>query len=114
MTDYDCYPLWEEFSDGVDNIAPSSLPIPESLAERIDAWGDEYDKTMNNEDPAASGFLSEQAMVIFEGEGKALFGELKQELGGEFTVTYYQYPIKQLDIIIAGISLRGSVASCML
>ena len=82
MTDYDCYPLWEEFSDGVDNIAASSLPIPESLAERIDAWGDEYDKTMNNEDPAASGFLSEQAMVIFEGEGKALFGELKQELGG--------------------------------
>ena len=96
MTDYDCYPLWEESSDGVDNIAPSSLPISESLAERIDAWGDEYDKTMNNEDPAASGFLSEQAMVIFEGKGKALFGELKQELGGEFTVTYFSTQLNSL------------------
>ncbi|GGJ06302.1 hypothetical protein GCM10007978_49830 [Shewanella hanedai] len=89
MTDYDCYPLWEEFSDGVDNIAPSSLPISESLATRIDAWGDEYDKTMNREDPATSGFCNEQALVAFEEEGEMLFAELKQELSEEFAVTYF-------------------------
>jgi len=89
MTDYDCYPLWEEFSDGVDNIAPSSLQISESLAARIDAWGDEYDKTMNREDPAASGFRNEQAIVAFEEEGEALFAELKQELSTGFAVTYF-------------------------
>ena len=89
MTDYDCYPLWEEFSDGVDNIAPSSLPISESLAARIDAWGDEYDKTMNRETPATSGFSNEQALVAFEEEGEMLFAELKQELNEEFAVTYF-------------------------
>jgi hypothetical protein len=89
MADYECYPVWEEFNDGVDNIAPSSLPISEDLAERIDAWGDVYDKTLNNDDPASSGFSSQETMDMFETEGKKLHNELKQELAAQFTVTYF-------------------------
>ena len=89
MTDYEYYPLWEEFSDGISNIAPSSLPIPASLAERIDAWSDDYDKTMNREDPASSGFSSKLAVVEFDEKGRAIFNELKQELDEGFTVTYF-------------------------
>lgn len=89
MADYECHPIWEEFNDGVDNITPSSLPISENLAERIDAWGDEYDKTLNHDDPASSDFFSKETMVMFEIEGKKLHNELKQELGAQFTVTYF-------------------------
>lgn len=89
MADYECYPLWEEFNDGVDNIAPSSLPISKDLARRIDAWGDEYDKTLNQDDPVSSDFSSREAMIMFETEGRKLHNELKQELGAQFTVTYF-------------------------
>ena len=89
MADYDCYPLWEIFSDGMENIAPSSLLLPKSLAVKLDLWGEKYDKTMNQEDPSTSGFGSNHSLAAFEIEGKALYGELKQELGDDFIVTYF-------------------------
>lgn len=89
MADYECYPLWEEFSDGVDNIAPSSLPISEHLAKKVGAWGDVYEKTLNHDDPASSSFSSQEAMTMFETEGRKLHNELKLELGSQFTVAYF-------------------------
>ena len=88
MADYECYPIWEVFSDGIDNIDPSSLPISDRLASRINNWADEYDQTLNHQDPSKSGFNSEEAMKSFEVQGKLLFNELKEELKGGFELSY--------------------------
>jgi hypothetical protein len=90
LTDYECHPLWEEFSDGIANIAPSSLPISKDLTTNLDAWSDVFDGTLNQEDPASSGFSSDEALIEFNLEGERLSQCLKRELGESYSISYFK------------------------
>ena len=86
MTDYQCYPLWEASPGEVGNIDPNSLPLSTSLRDQLMDWADVYDKTLNWEDPATSGFASVYAVDEFKAQGMKLADRLREELGPEFLV----------------------------
>lgn len=86
MTDYQCYPLWEASPGEVGNIDPNSLPLSTSLRDQLMDWADVYDKTLNWEDPATSGFTSVDAVDEFKAQGMRLADQMREELGSEFVV----------------------------
>jgi hypothetical protein len=86
MTDYQCYPLWEASPGEVGNIDPNLLPLSTSLQAQLLDWADVYDKTLNWEDPATSGFASVDAVDEFKAQGMRLADRLREELGPEFAV----------------------------
>lgn len=49
LTDYGSYPLWGV--DEIDNIAPEELPLSKETIQRLNAWQDTYDKTLNQDYP---------------------------------------------------------------
>jgi len=88
MTDYHCFPLWETSPD-FGEVDPRSLPLSEALIERLDAWKAVYDSILNIDDPAKTGFESDEAEVAFEKQGVDLWLELRSELGSAYTVSYF-------------------------
>jgi len=86
MADYQCYPLWEASPGVVGNINPSDLPISVDLQNRLLAWANSFDATLNIDNPMLSGFKSEQAVEKFKTEGEALAHQLQTELGTEYLV----------------------------
>ena len=84
--DYDCYPLWEASPELAGDIDPHSLPISKELCSRILAWGRTFDDTLNRDDPARSGFRSDEEQEEFEQEGRDLHVLLSKELGRDFRV----------------------------
>jgi hypothetical protein len=87
MADYQCFPLWEASPGVVGNIDPQDLPISSSLKQRLMAWAAKFDVTLNMNDPASSGFESEQAANEFRQEGDALAQSLQEALGAAYVVT---------------------------
>ena len=87
MPDYECFALWD--IDGVENVDPARLPISGGLKERIGRWEDEYDNTLNQDDPTASGFRSLDEENSFDREGRLIWEELKKELGESYDVRYF-------------------------
>ncbi|WP_213010004.1 hypothetical protein [Paractinoplanes toevensis] len=90
MTDYDCFPLWLRGGAGPTNIDPATLPISAALAEELLAWADEYDDTLDRDDPLASGFADRDAELAFYAHGRELAHRLAGELGE--TVDYFDGP----------------------
>ena len=86
MADYQCFPLWEASAGYVGNINPDDLPISSSLRDRLMAWAAVFDTTLDMDDPASSGFESEEAANDFRIEGLALAQQLQDELGGAYVV----------------------------
>lgn len=87
MADYQCSPLWRASRGVVGNIDPEDLPISRLLQERLMAWAAKFDATLNMNDPASSGFESEQAASEFRREGDTLVQQLQNELGAAYVVT---------------------------
>jgi hypothetical protein len=87
MADYQCFPLWEASSGAVGNIDPQDLPVSPTLKQRLMTWAAKYDATLDMNDPASSGFESEQAASEFRQEGEALAQRLQEELGAAYVVT---------------------------
>ncbi|AMX02837.1 hypothetical protein [Microbulbifer thermotolerans] len=87
MPDYECFALWD--IDSTDNINPASLPISEDLKKRIEKWQDVYDATLNEVDPTSSGFESPDAEQAFDIEGRAIWEELKNELGRSYNIQHF-------------------------
>jgi hypothetical protein len=90
MTDYHCFPLWHYGSDEVGEIEPTSLPISKELSSSIIELAVEYDETLNEKDPANSGFLSSLAEFDFIEKGLKLAQELKSVLGNVEVYYYHQ------------------------
>ena len=44
MADYECYPLWESQEEGMHNVDPFELAIPEQLAEALTEWAGQSDE----------------------------------------------------------------------
>jgi len=86
MPDYGCEPLWVE---GVGNMPPSSLPISDELAEKLWAWMNDYDRTLNEAYPPESGFSTKEAEQAFVNNGQVLASRLKDELGNEYKIVYF-------------------------
>lgn len=78
--EYECHPIWVFCGDVYKNTPPSDLPVSPKLAGRIAAWNSTYQATYRPEDPASSGFLSTDAELQFESEGRALAHRLNREL----------------------------------
>jgi len=87
MADYQCFPLWKASPGAVGNINPQNLPISSSLKQRLMTWAAKFDATLNMNDPAKSGFESEQASSEFRQEGEILAQCLQEELGVAYVVT---------------------------
>lgn len=86
MTDYQCHPLWEASPGEVGNVDPGSLAISASLLDQITHWAGVYDKTLNWENPAMSGFESADLVDSFKAQGMKLADQLRDELGPAFGI----------------------------
>lgn len=86
MADYQCYPLWEASPGHVGNIDPSTLPISSDLISLLMEWARMYDKTLNLDDPARSGFESEKKKSEFKKFGNEIAEKLRMELGPEYAL----------------------------
>ncbi|TRV71558.1 hypothetical protein FKN01_31585 [Streptomyces sp. 130] len=90
MGDYGCHALWLTGSDAGD-VSPGDarLGLSAGLAERLAAWADQYDATLDRDDPIMSGFPSREAEERFARAGELMAQDLARELGSAWRVTYY-------------------------
>jgi len=76
MPDYHCFPLWRIDDDICCNIDPYSLPVSNMLAEELTNWANEYDKTLNMNDPVNSGFEDTEKEQAFIDKGNKYFASI--------------------------------------
>ena len=88
MADYQSFPLWRPGSDDY-NVDPDSLPISAELVTELNGWADDFDATLNADDPAASGFADAAAEGEFAERGMRLARRLGEELGEGYSVEYF-------------------------
>ncbi|MGB5595535.1 MAG: hypothetical protein WBM32_18565 [Crocosphaera sp.] len=84
--DYGSYPIW--VVDEIDNIAPEELPLSQPTIQRLNAWQDTYDQTLNQDYPPLSAFPNQQAEIDFNQEGIRLWEQLRLELSPDYEVFY--------------------------
>lgn len=87
LPDYECFALWD--IDSVGNVDPGNLPISDQLKSKISSWEDVYDSTLNADNPSESSFSSEIEEASFDEEGRKIWNYLKEELGGQYEVSYF-------------------------
>ncbi|NUT18747.1 MAG: hypothetical protein HOV77_06145 [Hamadaea sp.] len=92
MPEYGCYPLW---LNGVD-ISPHDFPLSTELRDELLSWSEEYDSTLDIDNPADSGFVTVGQKVDFAERGKRLAERVKEELGLDWRVVYFD-EIHQVD-----------------
>lgn len=97
MADYSASPLWK-LDAGMDsgNVSPASLGISDGLAVELESWADEYDKTLNIDDPRLSGFPSREAELAFVAKGQELAERVASELGPR-TKVIFQHDVAYRD-----------------
>lgn len=88
MADYRCFPLWNVSPGDYANISPNSLPISSSLRQDLNAWADEYDRTLDLNSPSDAGFDSQRAADQFVATGYSLLNRLQKELGSSYKITH--------------------------
>lgn len=86
MADYQCYPLWDMSSGMYGDIDPESLPISRELKASIAKWANDFDLTLNEDDPMSSGFKTIEEEFEFKKRGRALIDRLREELGSDYEV----------------------------
>ena len=90
MPDYGCSPLWVyDGDDLVSNPEPAAFPWTSDLVERVNAWRKEFDQSLNQDDPANSGFVSLEHRRAFAVTGEQLGREIQSQLGEGWHVRYY-------------------------
>jgi hypothetical protein len=89
MADYNCFPLWWKEPHDPGNIDPSTLPLSAETIARLMEWAARYDATLNKDDPAASGFPTDEEQRAFEDAGLELWRRVREELGAAYDVWYF-------------------------
>lgn len=89
LPDYDCYPTWVRQGTDYDNVSPDTLPVSDGLARELDRWGDEYDATLDRDNPIESGFPTPEEKEDFAVRGEELARRLQRELGATAQVVYF-------------------------
>ena len=88
MPDYHCFPLWKAGGE-IGNVNPDDLPLTNDLKAALQAWASAYDKTLNEEYPPDSRFVSAADEEAFESEAQRLIEELRTQLGPDYKVVYF-------------------------
>jgi hypothetical protein len=89
MADYHCHPLWGTNLEDFGDISPEELPISLELKCSLREWAERYDAMLNMDDPASSGFKSEEEEKRFIDDGYKLTCLLQEELGDNYIVVYH-------------------------
>ena len=101
MPDYECYPLWGLDSNNIGDIDPKNLSLSKSLIEDLTQWSSNYDLLLNWDNPAESGFKSQESKQKFEEIGVNLWQRLQEELYPKYKVYYFSQflgkVVKNLD-----------------
>jgi hypothetical protein len=85
MADYESFPLWR----GGVNVDPAGLPLSAGLVDGLLQWANDYDRTLNRDDPVASGFADSEAEAAFSARGEELARRLAREMGDGWNVAYF-------------------------
>jgi hypothetical protein len=93
--DYGSHPLWWASPGRIGNIEPTTLPLSQKTLRRLLAWITIYEATLNWNDPASSGFASEEAQEAFEQEGISIWHQLRQELAPDYEVIYFSKKLQK-------------------
>ena len=88
VAEYNWWPTWEYDEDQrfKDDYDPHELPISKNLADNLVEWAIKYSKAFDMNNPAASGFASENEASNFGRQGIDLAKQLQIELGAGFKV----------------------------
>jgi hypothetical protein len=94
MADYGCHPLWE-YSDDASldlyaNPDPTTLPLSKQAIEDLNAWARWFDSFINLHDPYNSRDVPPEERAAFDREGRRLWKVLREELGVQWVVTYFE------------------------
>jgi hypothetical protein len=54
MADYESFPLWRRDNESTTNIDPMTMRLSPDLARQLLGWADEYDRTLDRDDPHSS------------------------------------------------------------
>ena len=85
MADYAAWPLWD--ADG--NVDAATLPLSAGLQQRLDAWAEAFDGTVNRDDPRRARFATPEARAAWNEQGLDLWHDLQHELGPGYVVCYF-------------------------
>jgi len=88
MADYYCHPLWGVDIDDMGDISPEDLPISSELRGNLNEWAKRFDAILNEDDPASSGFKSDEEEKKFIDDGYKLAEFLRNELGTDYEIVY--------------------------
>lgn len=90
MPDYRCHAIWWDIDAGateMGNVDPASLGLSAQLVADLYAWAEEFDASLNWDDPAAT-VVDSEADAAFLARGKVLTDRVAAELGETATVRY--------------------------
>ena len=99
MADYGCFPTWLYGPDGLHNISPETLDIPDNLILILDEWAEGYEETYDLDDPVNSSCNSDREQEKFVDDGKDLAILLKRYLGGRYSIEYFNDITRELEIL---------------
>lgn len=86
--EYECFPIWREDPDGVTNIAPEDLRLPDFLVSELNSWALRFEETFDSCDPLSSGFADPATEDEFYARGRELARQLADVLGDEVEVRF--------------------------
>ncbi len=89
MADYFSHPLWGLDDDNIGDINPQELPLSQETIAKLEQWSQIYNNILNWNDPASSGFKTQEDRQNFEKKGIELWENLRQELGQGYNVKYH-------------------------
>lgn len=101
LPDYDCFPLWLPSTERY-HVDPGELGLSQPLTDALLAWADEYDATLDRDDPARSGFETPTHLDAFVARGRELAEQVARETAGRFVVTYFNAATSEDEPIGAG------------
>jgi hypothetical protein len=88
MADYQCFPLWERGGHPY-NVDPADLPLTAALRVDLAEWAGRFDQSLNEPDPASSGFATDELEKAWILDGHVLASRLQEELDPAAFVVLY-------------------------
>lgn len=84
--EYFCFPVWEVYDGGVQDIDPQTLPVSDQLKCDLVEWQKLHQSSYNDEYPPDSQFLTKDDELKFRQQRLVLCKRLKHELGEQFDI----------------------------
>lgn len=89
VPDYDSFATYVRNAEGhQENVPPSELGISPVLSRQLDRWAEFFGNTLDQNDPASSGFRTDLEAQLFSDLGAVLAVNLARELDEE--IEYFE------------------------